>query len=359
MYRLIKPLTAIALIIVIAGLITYNTFINKENTVLQSLTDIVRGAGFIPLQAPPVEALSGNGTIPPLNTSNVYIIAYYKVNQTINLTKASEICIILHWGWTYFDGIYILLDPKNVPTDYDEAFQHSIVYVNVRVRSDGWILAWINKTQQLSAIPYSGRDIVIELGEKNPYVKDKVTTLSYAIWKILEHVDIVPDTIDALISVSEAVGYYDYKYCGPNNHTGFLAIIGVRGYTTGSLTKTFDFSIGSAFAVREAKLVTNYKIYLSKSYYGSRTISGWIRVYLEAEDATPDTKVFDRTYSYDCGYYPGCSHTDYDTRTLTDLDIESNKLYFCKLELSYSNASPRQLRGEVYIVILGELVSQG
>jgi len=114
------------------------------------------GLALIP---PPLIALANSEeNIPPLDTNNVFIVAYYNAGQEINLTKAASLIglAIDKWGGTYFDATYIFHDPKNVPVSQPEAYQNSTVYMHVRVRSDGWILAWINKTQPLSDIVMSG-----------------------------------------------------------------------------------------------------------------------------------------------------------------------------------------------------------
>lgn len=228
------------------------------------------------------------------------------------MTKASELqgLSIDKWGFSYFDVIYYFNDPRDVPMSYSEAYSNSTVGIHVRVRSDGWILAWTDKDDSLSLIVMSGLSITSEVGTSDPWIKYRVTALSYTIYKTLVQVgeastddtndDGVPDD---LVTISSRVGYYDYKYCGVEGKYGFLAVIGARVQTSKSgyygdgwsytASKLFDFLVGNAYTINNTVLSVNAYMYF---YSEDGTLSVAERVYFDTT-STPSNTVFEKAKS--------------------------------------------------------------
>ncbi len=320
-YRVkVLPLALLLLILVISAIIVYVVPNNTQSTHRISSSNMItpREDGklefsdnnYILLTPPPNLAIGGGGivvnngntSIPPLNTSNIFIIAYYDVNQDINLTQASQLpgLIVDKWGFSYFDGRYIIIDPHNVPDQY---YSKTIITVYLRVRSDGWILTWINKSQSLGDIVLSGLDLKNEIGQKDPWISKKITSLSYTIYKILEQVNLVSDDDsdndgipDDLVTISNNVGYYDYKYAGVSGKYGYLAIIGAKSYCYkiacrgggGYSYGLFDFTVSNAYTINESVLLIN--AYLYKGY----DIMYYAKVYVKlGEDPNPP-EIFSR-----------------------------------------------------------------
>ncbi len=245
--------------------------------------------GYLLLQPPPLSAIKGpvildngeNASIPPLDISNVFIIAYYNVGQEINITKASQLpgLVIDKWGFSYFDGRYYIEDLRDVPSDY---YDDNIIEVHLRVRSDGWILAWITQNQSLTDIIMSRVSIKTgyhssDIGKVDPWSSYGITSLSYTIFKILVQIGVLDETDsngdgipDSLITLSNSVGYYDYKYAGKTGSYGFLAIIGARSWfkITTSCTSggglhygLFDFTISGTYTVNQSEFIVNAYLY--------------------------------------------------------------------------------------------------
>ncbi len=304
---------------------------------------------FLSLQPPPSYAIGGpsvlNDTyeIPPLNTSNVYVIAYYNAGQEINLTKASRLqgLSIDKWGFSYFDGTYTFHDPINVPSSNSEAYANSTIAIRVRVRSDGWVLAWIEQNQSLSDVILSGLKYD-EVGTDDPYISLNITTLSYTIYKVLEQADIASNddndgdgVPDDLVSISQSTGYYDYKYCGAAGKIGYLSIFGVRdSVNKATAYKIFDFIIGNAYDVKDIVLIVDTYI----------SVKRWVQyVYAEADIyLSTNTSFNNPIYHFRVEAYnpSGWSEkTDYHIRRLIPISfqIKSGTLYYSKMYLEGFN----------------------
>ncbi len=251
--------------------------------------------GYILLTPPPSSAVSvmdvgENVSIPPLDTSNVFIIAYYNAGQEINLTKASQLpgLVIDRWGFSYFDGRYIIIDPLGVPNDY---YSDTVITIRLRVRSDGWVLAWILRNQSLGDLIMSHLDIDEEVGTSDPWISRKITTLAYTVYMVLYYAGIFTDNDtdndwipDALIYVANHVGYYDYKYAGAARTYGYLAIFGAKSYMHkvacyGGHDQSygiFDFIVSNAYTVNESVILING--YIRKTWYIAEYTEIYVRL---------------------------------------------------------------------------------
>ncbi len=287
-------ITLLLTIIIALGLFTYLNY-NVSN---EGKYKPAGGAPIIVLAAPPKIALADpKQNIPPLNTSKVFIVAYYNAGKEINLTKAAELhgLIIDKWGGAYFDATYYLIDPPS---------SNSVIKVHLRVRSDGWVLAWISKDEDLTDIVMIGIPLY-ELSDYDPWIAYNITTLSYTIYKVLKQAGVISNKQNQqpgpgpgpgqgsseykppkeLTKLSNHVGYYDYKYCGSEGKEGFLAVVGIKTVrrggpgSQGRTTREFDFVVGRDYEVKESKVLIVTRMYLInldgmlKVFYGTNSLN--------------------------------------------------------------------------------------
>ena len=93
------------------------------------------------LIAPPVYALEGS--TPPLDTSKIGFIAYYQ--RTVGWTLSNTVPAFINYtdGGNYYDGLVRVWDSGEIgalSSSYDRCID-----VRVRVRADGWIIAWFDR----------------------------------------------------------------------------------------------------------------------------------------------------------------------------------------------------------------------
>jgi hypothetical protein len=130
-------------------------------------------------------------------------------------------------------------------TDTDILFATN---VTVRVKSDGWIVAWHTNDRNIS-------DIVF-WNDANTNVNPSDTTIGKAIWRITNRVGINYD--------KNEVKYYSYMYPAADR----LLIGGRMTYVTGvTQEETYHFLIPSATTVYNANLT--WTAYLSDPTYNS------------------------------------------------------------------------------------------
>lgn len=184
-----------------------------------------------------------------IDTSDVNVMAYYNVGSEIDLSQAiQEFDFITESTGQYVEGkLRIWYDdpdgrnPGNIQdferrdnADTDILFASN---VSIRVKSDGWIVAWLNNDQNLS-------DIVF-WNDTNTGTLPSDTTLGQAIWRIT-------DRVGTNYNKTE-VKYYSYKYPLADR-----LLIGGRVTTNGG--ETYNFIMPSATTVYDAYL--HWTIYL-------------------------------------------------------------------------------------------------
>lgn len=179
-----------------------------------------------------------------IDTSNINVMAYYNPGTSIDLSKAiQEFDFVTESTGQYVEGkLRIWYDnpesrnPGNIQ-DFErrDGADTSILFasnVSVRVRSDGWIVAWLTNDQNLT-------DIVFWDEAKSANLPSN-TTLGKAIWRIT-------DRVGANYNKSE-VKYYSYKYPAADR-----LLIGGRVTTAGG--ETYSFLMPSTNTVYDAKFL--------------------------------------------------------------------------------------------------------
>lgn len=189
-----------------------------------------------------------------IDTSNIFLMAYYNSSTNIDLSQAiQEFDFVTESTGQYVEGkVRIWYDnpdgrnPGNIQ-DFElrDGVDTNIFFatnVTVRVRSDGWIVAWLTNDQSLNDI--------VSWDDANSEALPSNTTLSMAIWRIT-------DKIGANYNQSE-IKYYSYKYPSADR-----LLIGGRVTSTAPYHiqdgSTYYFMIPSTNTVYDAKIIwTSY-----------------------------------------------------------------------------------------------------
>ena len=89
----------------------------------------------------------------PLTTTGIGLFCYY--NEPTDFTLANTVTAFQAYTdhGTYYDGI-VRVYQSAVGTTYTGSGEYADV--NIRVRADGWIMAWLNSTQDNKKILYTG-----------------------------------------------------------------------------------------------------------------------------------------------------------------------------------------------------------
>lgn len=244
-------------------------------------------------------------------------MAYYNVGSEIDLSQAiQEFDFITESTGQYIEGkLRIWYDhpegrnPGNIQ-DYErrDNADTDILFatdVTVRVKSDGWIVTWLNNEQNLS-------DIVF-WNDANTATLPSDTTLGQAIWRITNRV--------GANYTKSNVKYYSYKYPAADRLQ-----IGGRVTTNGG--ETYSFLMPSITTVYDAHL--HWTVYLydagniyqndwnyailkmnTTQLYHKSTQGSYIglyeysRYYLDITDFPKDSKHTIYLESDDVNYYGG------------------------------------------------------
>jgi len=100
--------------------------------------------GGISLLAPPAYAVEATETTPPLNTSRIGLIAYYQRVGGWTLADTVPAFVSYFDGGNYYDGLVRVWDSGTIGAS-SSVSHDDCVNVKVRVRADGWILAWFDR----------------------------------------------------------------------------------------------------------------------------------------------------------------------------------------------------------------------
>jgi len=193
----------------------------------------------------------------PLDTSNIGLFAYFKEESGWTLADT----VPAFEGYTdhgnYYDGIVRVWQDQRSDTN----FLGSDVYIDiqVRVRGDGWILAWMTRDQDKGNIVFWGRS---RFSEGNPVIG--ATTLSRAMQRVYHAAG------KEWVGHS-AIKYYDYEF----PEAGKLVIFGGSGSKVGCGTRN-----KTIYCVLPAG-VTVYKAILS--YGCGSTDTGKVYYYIDGE----------------------------------------------------------------------------
>ncbi len=146
-----------------------------------------------------------------IDTSDVYIMAYYKMSEfpEIDLSRAiQEFDYVRESTGQYVEGTITIWHNYPNGRDTGEGLDVEIVDgvdtgvpfstdVTVRVKSDGWVAAWLTNEQDMGDMVFWN-----DVGDRNKVPSD--TTLGQAIWR-------VTDRMGASYNKG-GVNYYSYKY---------------------------------------------------------------------------------------------------------------------------------------------------
>jgi len=185
-----------------------------------------------------------------IDTSNIYIMAYYKAAPEIVLSTAiQEFDKVTESTGQYVEGEIEIWhnshpDGRNKGDALDMEIRDNTVTniqftttVKVRVRSDGWIVAWLANDQ-------NPNDMIFWDYVKSDAYSPPDTTLGKAIWRITDQLNINYNKND--------VKYYSYKY--PNADR-----LKIGGSKIHDLYGTYYFLIPSTITLYEANILwTSY-----------------------------------------------------------------------------------------------------
>ncbi len=182
-----------------------------------------------------------------IDTSNIYIMAYYKASPEISLSTAiQEFDKVTESTGQYVEGEleiwhnYMNGRSTGIP-DY-EIRNGNITNISfstnvtVRVKSDGWIVAWLTNDQNSS-------DMIFWNDIDDPNKKPTDTTLGQAIWRITNRIGATYD--------KNSIKYYSYRYPEANR----LIIGGKKS------SSTYYFLIPSTIPVYEINML--WSVYLN------------------------------------------------------------------------------------------------
>jgi hypothetical protein len=223
--------TVLFVIVVAASLVLLSYRRGKPKRIVQAMLLIFTIA---PLLVQTVQADYSFGN--PLDTSNIMLLAYYKDPNGWTLAATVPAFEKYTDHGNYYDGIVrVWMDVR------DNTYVGSEFYVDVcvRVRADGWILAWLNRTQSYAHIVFWGKSIS---SGTTPYVVVGATVPSRAIQRVFY-------TSGKTFPGYTAISHYDFTH--PN--AGKILIFGKYYYTstTGTTSTAFYYTIPATSPLRQ------------------------------------------------------------------------------------------------------------
>lgn len=196
-----QVLSALLIMLVgFGGLLQLSSFVHSNREYLPK--------NFIRLVPPPPEALASDfGT--PLVTTDIGLFAYYEAADW-DLNDVIPACHNYTQYTNYIDGyVRVWIDVDGTTFEGDEDHNPAIddrygyIDVSVRVRSDGWILAWIEDTQNKAFICHWGGNIKTTTDNNTP--NDYETCLGRAIHRVYHNAGVSWVGYDV-------INYYDYEF---------------------------------------------------------------------------------------------------------------------------------------------------
>jgi hypothetical protein len=189
----------------------------------------------ISLIAPVAQAIEATSTTPPLNTSRISFIAYYQ--RTLGWTLADTVPAFVSYfdGGNYYDGLVRVWDSGTIGSSSGAG--DTYLDVKVRVRADGWILAWFDRfSDDSGAIVWWGHQRA-QTGSPPSYS----TTLSRAM-------EIVFTVTGIGFPGHNMIGMYDYSEPSAKRLLIF-------GYSMGSGSVTYYYTIPANSTMVSIKLL--------------------------------------------------------------------------------------------------------
>ncbi len=220
--------------------------------------DALQGVSLVP---PTVQAVEASSTTPPLNTSEISLIAYYERASGWTLAETVPAFVGYIDGGNYYDGFVRVWDSGtigSVSTEPDDTY----IDVEVRVRADGWLLAWFNRFKDDSGALVWWGHRRITVGFPPAYS----TTLTRAI-------EVVFTVSGVGFPGYEQIGLYDYSEPDATR----LLIFGHSAYGT----RTYYYTIPAESTMVPIKLLIraggygNSKLYVDNALIYSRGSSVW------------------------------------------------------------------------------------
>jgi hypothetical protein len=193
----------------------------------------------------------------PLTTASIGLFAYY--NKGVPIVLADTVT-----GWeaytdygTYYDGIVRVRMGTSLTTF--TGTMHEYIDVPVRVRDDGWIMAWVTTAQSEKYIPFFTHMLAYNEGGGTPTAfTDYQTSLARAMYRILYCANVVGTY------TYDDVGYYDYELPTATK------LIMIHAYATSNLQaelyRKLYFSIPSGTVVKSFSISAHYCSYQYITY---------------------------------------------------------------------------------------------
>ena len=212
---------------------------------------------------------------PPLDTSMIALLCYFDHGAPI--TKANFLAAFQTYTEydNYIDGIvYVWSDTYTGPASpYAGDYFGSLTQggnvkleVHVRIRTDGWILAWIERTQEYGLITWMGSRP--NNGNTTPPTNYS-TRLARAIYILLDEAG-----IESGFSYETSVGYFDYEYVTATKLYMFGRIWCQSAFQSPAIwMDQYYHTVPNSVTIRRARLAYDY-------YWGSNSYSRWGRVWL-------------------------------------------------------------------------------
>ena len=262
-----------------------------------------------------------------IGTSNILVMGYYNNGTEINLSQAiQEFDYVTETTGQYVEGKLTMWcdhtegrNPGNIQVyERRDDADTTILFatnVTVRVKSDGWIVAWLTNDQNIS-------DIVF-WNDANANSNPSDTTIGKAIWRITDRVGIDYN--------KDGVNYYSYKYPAADK----LLVGGRMVYD--SQGETYYFLMPSATTLYMANHTWTAYLYDSQSF-GGYYASGSIKM--------NDEYVFSKstqTPSYWSGLYEYARYS----RDVTDMARDTRHTIYIT---SYRSATNAALKSAVVII---------
>lgn len=232
----------------------------------------------IPLVKPPAYVLAaGEDFGDPLTTANIGLFMYYYDSAGFTLADTVAAWQSYEDHTSYYDGYVRVWNDVN-----SSSFAGDDVYIDVacRLTSDGWILAWLNRTDSsLKHLVFWGRDFYVGKDiDPSPFSDYDTGDLPRApmnrtcLFRALERIYYAHDGDFSDVPSQNSVYYYDYEH----STSTILIIIGigvcdessVEHHTTSNTMYytipdgfTVDFAYRTQFIGSTASLAVQGRVY--------------------------------------------------------------------------------------------------
>ena len=195
----------------------------------------------LPLEKPPLCVLVGSPLDPdygnPLDTSNIGLFCYYNQTSGWTLNDTVPAFTIYTDHGNYIDGEVTVWQDATGNTYAGSDFNTTVM---VRVRADGWIMAWTNKTQERGELLFYGHNR-LSYGT----LTINATSLSRAIERVFY-------ASGQVFCGYSAVRYWDFEYDSSTRLIIFGRETNRTSTTVGILAEHFYFTIKNTVWIEHA-----------------------------------------------------------------------------------------------------------